>query len=145
MLRASQFRDSELCMYIFRRNPWIKVRFLANPLPTQHHINYMLCVSEIRTRDCRFRVVEDCSCLKPYGHSDQRYSSAGLFIFSLNLCAHLLDQVYYKWQQHEATKSHSTFQIFNYYHQRDYVRNSEVSATVFSLLLYKCRILTVEH
>jgi hypothetical protein len=30
----------------------------------------------------------------------------------------------------EATKSHSTFQIFNYYHRRDDVRNFEVDAKV---------------
>jgi len=59
-----------------------------------------------------------------------------MFIFSLNLSAHLLDLVFYKWQHQEATKNHSTYRIFNYYHQRDYVRNSEVGATVGSLLLY---------
>lgn len=104
--------------------------------PTQHHIDYMSCVTEIRTHDCRFRVVEDYSFLETCGHSDQGSCSAGMFISSLNLSAHWLDVVYYNCQQHEATKSHSTFQIFNYYHQRDYVRNFDVGATVFSLLLY---------
>jgi len=79
--------------------------------PTHHHIGYTAYGTEIRTHDRRFRVVGDYSCLKPRGHSDQDSCSVGTCIFSLNLSAHLLDLVYYKWQYHEATKSHSTFQI----------------------------------
>jgi hypothetical protein len=88
----------------------------------------------IQTHDCRFRVTEDYLCLKPCARSDQDSCSAGMFILSLNLSAHWLDLVYYNWQQYEAAKSHSTFQIINYYNKRDYVRNFEVDATVLSLL-----------